>query len=53
MSNENKISVSIGGGIGTALAVVLSWTAWENIWWAILHGCLGWIYVIYYAIEYM
>ena len=49
----DKINISFSGGVGTALAVVLSWTTWKSLWWAIIHGFLGWIYVIYYAIEYM
>ena len=34
-SNSPDINIEIGGGIGTALAVVLSWTTWKSIWWAI------------------
>lgn len=50
---DKRVNISFGGGVGVALAVVLSWTTWNSIWWAILHGCLGWIYVIYYAITYL
>jgi len=32
--------------------MVISYNAWHSIWWAILHGILSWIYVIYYAIKY-
>ena len=39
--------------IGTIAAVLLSWTTWHSIGWAILHGLLGWIYVVYYIIVYM
>ncbi len=42
-----------GIGFGSALAIVLSWTTWHSIWWAILHGIFSWFYVIYYAINYM
>lgn len=35
-------------GFGAALAMVMSWTANKAILWALLHGVLGWIYVIYY-----
>ena len=38
--------------IGIALAVVLSYTKWKSIGWAIVHGFLNWAYVIYYAIKY-
>ena len=44
-------SYSAGGiGVGTVLAIVLSWTANHSILWAIIHGFLSWIYVIYYAL---
>lgn len=42
-----------GISFGCALAIAISWTAWNSIWWDIVHGFLGWAYVIYYAIKYM
>ena len=39
-----------GIGFGTALAIAISWTANKSILWAIMHGILGWLYVIYYAL---
>jgi len=41
-----------GIGFGTALAIAISWSANKSILWAILHGLLSWIYVLYYAIRY-
>lgn len=38
---------STGIGIGTILAVVLSWMANHSVGWAIIHGIFGWFYVIY------
>lgn len=38
------------GLIGTALAVAISWSVNQSILWAMLHGFLGWFYVLYYAI---
>ena len=38
--------------VGIALAVVLSYTKWQSIGWAIVHGFMSWGYVIYYAIRY-
>ncbi|MBR4084005.1 MAG: hypothetical protein IKK33_06955 [Lachnospiraceae bacterium] len=38
--------------VGIALAVVISYTKWQSIGWAIFHGLLNWVYVIYYAIKY-
>jgi len=43
-----KTSTSSGVGFGAALAMVISYNAWESIGWAILHGFLNWFYVIYY-----
>ena len=41
----------IGVGFGTALAISISWSINKSILWAIIHGVLSWIYVIYYAIT--
>lgn len=50
MSNSRRGSVAAGSsiGFGAVLAIVLSWTANKSILWAIIHGILSWIYVIYY-----
>lgn len=39
-----------GIGIGTVIAIIVSWSANHSIWWAILHGIFGWLYVIYYLL---
>jgi len=49
--SENKIKYG-GIGLGTLLAVIISYSSWHHIGWMILHGLLGWIYVIYYIIKY-
>lgn len=50
---ENKTTIQIGGyGLGTALAITISYTSWKSITWAMLHGLFGWGYVLYYAIVY-
>ncbi len=36
-----------GVGLGTIIAVVISWSRNKSILWAIIHGILGWLYVIY------
>ena len=36
-----------GIGLGTIIAVVVSWSRNKSILWAIIHGLLGWLYVIY------
>lgn len=40
-----------GIGFGSALAITISWSANKSILWAIIHGVLSWVYVIYYAIK--
>lgn len=38
--------------LGTALAAVISYVKWQSIGWAIFHGMMNWVYVIYYIIKY-
>lgn len=45
-------TVKTGISFGSALAMVISYVTWKSIGWAIIHGLLGWIYVIYYIIRY-
>ncbi|MBI4439403.1 hypothetical protein HY638_00355 [Candidatus Woesearchaeota archaeon] len=39
--------VRTGISFGAALAIVLSYTKNSSILWAIIHGILSWLYVIY------
>lgn len=53
MTNERKSSNAAAGaglGFGAALAMVMSWTANKAVVWVIIHGLLGWLYVIYYLL---
>jgi hypothetical protein len=43
-------TIRAGIGFGTALAIVISYTRNRSILWAILHGILGWLYVIWSAL---
>ena len=45
-----KKTLKSGISFGSALAMVISYTTWHSIFWAIIHGLLGWIYVIYFII---
>lgn len=45
-------TVQSGIGFGSALAIVISYVAWNSIGWAIVHGLMGWVYVVYYIIKY-
>jgi hypothetical protein len=47
----NTQVTEIGAGLGTVIAVVLSWHRNRGILWAILHGVLSWFYVIYFALT--
>ncbi|MBL7830377.1 MAG: hypothetical protein JNK41_05065 [Saprospiraceae bacterium] len=44
-------AVRSGVGLGSVIAVVASWSRNNSILWAILHGILSWLYVIYFAIT--
>jgi len=49
--DERKGCFAMGGiTFGSCLAMIISYTAWGSIPWAILHGILSWLYVIYYFI---
>ena len=38
-----------GIGLGSAIAVAISWSLHKSIVWAAIQGFFGWFYVIYYA----
>lgn len=46
------LSPENGLGMGAVLAMIISYTKWQSIGWAILHGVLNWAYVFYYIIKY-
>ena len=39
-------------GLGSIMAIVISWSVNHSILWAIIHGFFGWLYVLYYLIKY-
>ena len=45
-------TVKTGISFGSALAMVISYTTWHSVGWAIFHGLLSWIYVIYFVLRY-
>ena len=47
-----KKTVKSGVSFGSVLAMVISYSAWHSIGWAIVHGLLSWVYAIYYIIKY-
>lgn len=48
---QTKQVVKSGVGFGSALAIAISWSVNKSILWAIIHGILSWLYVIYFAIT--
>jgi len=47
----NTSDAAKGGiGLGSVIAVAISWSLNKSILWAIIHGLFGWFYVVYYAI---
>lgn len=50
MSMNKQEVAKHGIGFGTALAIAISWSANKSILWAVIHGALSWIYVVYYAL---
>ena len=54
-SNNNNIaksSAKAGISFGAGLAMVISYANWHSVLWAIIHGAMSWIYVIYFIIKY-
>ena len=57
MQENNKIeivekSVKTGITFGSALAMAISYTNWHSVGWAIIHGLMSWVYVVYYVLRY-
>ncbi len=52
--NDNQVAGALKSGItfGSALAMIISYVNWHSIGWAIIHGIMSWVYVIYYIIRY-
>ena len=36
---------------GSALAMVISYTAYKSVLWAIIHGIFSWFYVVYFLLT--
>ena len=48
--SKTKEAARAGITMGSALAITISWSVNHSILWAIVHGFLSWLYVIYYAL---
>jgi hypothetical protein len=51
MHEKTRTSASSGISLGAAIAACVSWSQYHSLLWAIIHGILGWLYVIYYALS--
>ena len=53
MENQTVINKTVKSGItfGSALAMVISYTTWHSVGWAILHGLMSWVYVRYVVLR--
>lgn len=51
MNDRGGSAAKAGIGLGSAIAVAVSWSINKSLVWAIIHGVLGWLYVIYYALT--
>lgn len=49
MSGARDTAAQAGIGLGSAIAVAISWSLHQSIIWAIVHGFFGWFYVIWHA----
>ncbi len=52
MNENTKKAAKSGITFGTCLAMVISYTSWHSVGWAIFHGLLSWLYVIYFVVTY-
>ena len=46
-NSSDQRFIAPGIGLGSVIAVVISWDRNKSILWAIIHGLFGWFYVIY------
>jgi len=42
--------IKSGITMGSALAMIISWSLYQSVIWAIIHGLFSWLYVLYYLI---
>ena len=51
MNGHATSAAKAGISLGSALAVAISWSVNKSIIWAVIHGVLSWLYVIYFALT--
>lgn len=51
LAEVSRTAAQSGIGLGSAVAVVLSWHRNRSILLMVLHGILSWLYVLYFALT--
>ena len=51
MKSKIEVNQSLIWSLGIAVAVSISWTTHKSVIWAIIHGMINWIYIMYYLIT--
>ncbi len=51
MTGHAGNAAKAGIGLGSAIAVAISWSLHKSIIWAAVQGFFGWFYVLYYALT--
>ena len=51
LAEMSRTATQSGIGLGSAIAVVLSWHRNRSILLMVIHGILSWLYVIYFAVT--
>jgi hypothetical protein len=51
LAEVSRTAAQSGIGLGSAVAVVLSWHRNKSILLMVLHGILSWLYVLYFALT--
>jgi hypothetical protein len=51
MSSIKNTAISGGIGLGSVLAVVVSWERNRSVLFAFLHGIFSWLYVLYFVLT--
>ena len=51
MSSIKNTAISGGIGMGSVLAVVVSWERNKSVLFAFLHGIFSWLYVLYFVLT--
>jgi len=37
--------------LGEIIAICVSWSQWQSVGWAVVHGVCGWGYILYFTLT--